>query len=247
MKKVILHKQKLIDLLSLGDNNFILDYGCGRGDFIELLLEQNHQPKQIWAVDSNPDMVRKIHEDFEEAIREGKVVSQVVSTPIDLIGQKFDKIICQNVLECIEDKINFINAFKDLLNPGGVFILSHHDFDSAIYHSDLKKLTRDLVHHFSDTQQPWQQNADGQMGRKIPGLIAQSKFAHQATCETWRLVERNFTPGTYGFLMAQMVMEIGKGTFDNAEMQKWVADLEEKNNAGDYYFAIDLGVGKIIQ
>jgi ubiquinone/menaquinone biosynthesis C-methylase UbiE len=242
MKKVLTHKQKLISLLGDCKNACILDYGCGKGDFIDLILGETQKPKEIWAVDSGQDMMTSIQNNFASAINEGIVVPKLASSPIELHENKFDKIICHNVLECVEDKLGFINGFKPLLNQNAIFILSHHDFDSAIYNSIYETLSRNLVHHFSDKQQVWQKYSDGQMGRKIPGLMNHSVFRECARCETWRMVETKFEAGTYGFLMADMVMEIGKATFSNADMHTWYQDLIQKSRLGEYYFAIDLVV-----
>ena len=40
--------------------------------------------------------------------------------------------------------------------------------------------------------------------------------------------------------MADMLIDIGKITFDEKLLQLWREDLEEKNRRSDYYFAIDL-------
>jgi len=241
MEKVIAHKKRLIAELGNISDAKILDYGCGNGD-IELLLSKSHQPKEIFADDSNKETIKKIQTDFADYIINGIIFPKVCTSPSDLQGNNYDKIICHNVLECVNDKLSFINSFVDLLKPHGVLVLSHHDFDSAIYNSQHKELTRDLVHFFADTQQSWQENCDGQMGRKIPGLIASSIFKEKSNCKTWRVVERDFHPGSYGFLMADMLTDIGKGTFDEKLLQSWREDLEIKDRLGDYYFAIDLVV-----
>ena len=239
-QKVLYHKQKLIDLFDDFEGATILDYGCGNGDFIDLLLSKAQKPKVIFAIDSDQNMITNIQSNFTNEINQGIVIPKIATDPIELKEYRFDKIICHNVLECVQDKLAFINSFKTLLNKNAIFILSHHDFDSAIYNSFNKNLSRNLVHHFSDTQQGWQKYSDGQMGRKIPGLISHSVFREYAKCETWRLVETEFTAGTYGFLMADMVMEVGKGVFDASEMHEWYQDLSQKNKSGEYYFAIDL-------
>ncbi len=242
MIKVITHKKQLIDELGDITNAQILDYGCGAGDFIELLLAMPNQPKAIFAVDSSKNMVEKIQSNFADAIDKGIVIPEICVNPGELHGNQFDKIICHNVLECVDDKIKFINDFDRILTSGGVFVLSHHDFDSAIYNSQYKDLTRKLVHHFADTQQAWQAHCDGQMGRKIPGLIEASVFKNRAICKTWRMVEREFKPGNYGFLMADMLIDGAKAVFDAKDLQLWLEDLELKNRQGEYYFAIDLCV-----
>lgn len=242
MSEVISHKQKLIQLLDNCGNTTILDYGCGKGDFISLLLATTDSPRIIVAADADPDMIANIMKRFPIEIQDGILIPKIVSSPADLLENKFDKIICHNVLECVDDKLSFINSFKLLLNNDATLILSHHDFDTAIYNSSFKELTRNLVHHFADTQQAWQKYSDGQMGRKIPGLMAHSDFRDSVKCETWRVIDTEFKSGNYGFLMADMLMEVGKGTFSDADMNAWHQDLINKSNQGEYYFAIDLVV-----
>lgn len=241
MNNIFSYKQRLVSLLGNCNNATILDYGCGNGDFIELLLNTRNKPKEILAVDSSQAMISNVENRFASNIDIGNVKTKLAHSPIELVG-KYDKIICQNVLECVDNKLNFINSFKALMAENSIFILSHHDFDSAIYNSAYKALSRDLVHHFSDTQQEWMQYSDGQIGRKIPGLISQSVFKASAKIETWRLVDTKFEPGTYGYLMADMLLEAGKGKFSDAEMCTWRDDLINKSNLGEYYFAIDLVV-----
>ena len=96
-----------------------------------------------------------------------------------------------------------------------------------------------MIHHFADTQQPWQKHSDGQIGRKIPGLIKNS-LCKNYTIETWRIVETEFKPRNYGYLMADMLCEIGKNEFSPQELKLWREDLEKKDNQKEYYFAIDL-------
>lgn len=68
MEKVIAHKKRLIAELGDISNTIILDYGCGKGDFIKLLLSQSPQPKKIFAADSNIETIKKIQKDFADYI-----------------------------------------------------------------------------------------------------------------------------------------------------------------------------------
>lgn len=52
MAKVMTHKKQLLNELGDVTNAQVLDYGCGAGDFIELLLAMPNQPKLVFAVDS---------------------------------------------------------------------------------------------------------------------------------------------------------------------------------------------------
>lgn len=243
--KILAHKQKLIDLLGDCENAAILDYGCGKGDFIQLLISRDKKPSCIIAADSSTTMIKSIQDTFAGAINHGIVTPRLTHTPTELKNIQFDKIICHNVLECIDDKLTFINSFKSLLKPNAIFILSHHDFDSAIYNSAYEQLSRDLIHHFADTKQHWQQYSDGQIGRKMSGLINNSVFREYAEHSTWRLVDTAFKPSSYGYLMAHMLIEIGKSQFKDTELKMWLDDLINKSLHNEFYFAIDLVVSKI--
>jgi len=248
MTRVLTYKKDLVAMLGETENANILDYGCGSGDFIELLLSGQEKrgrkkPHLIYAVDSNPKMLDAIQFKFKDEFAAGIVACERCDSPKDLSTTIiFDKIICQNVLECLENKVEFIDSFQSFLASDGIFILSHHDFDSALFNSAYKQLTRELIHCFSDTKQSWQEHCDGQMGRKIPGLINQSVFRDASCVKTMRITETELIPGNYGYLMVQMLLSTAKEHFKEEDILLWRQDLEEKSETGTYYFAIDMVV-----
>lgn len=239
MTEIMPHKKELLSFLGNLENLTILDYGCGAGDFINLMLP--HMPRKIHAVDGIASTISDITSRFDNEITNGIISTDVTKNPSS-ITDKFDRIICHNVLECIEDKIGFVNKFNPLLASGGVFLLSHHDFDSAIYNSQDQELTRNLIHHFSDTKQNWQEHCDGQMGRKIPGIIEKSVFKGCAEYFIIRKMERLFIPGSYGYLMAEMLVNGAKEKFEKPVLERWYNDLGQLSKSENYYFAIDLVV-----
>ena len=246
MKAITQLHQKLINSVGPLNGKSVLDYGCGRGDMIELLLHISNGPQMIFAVDSNEEFIRGIETRFGNAIGTKKLFTQTCSNPYDLVKHRFDIIFCHNVLECVADKQKFVKDIFHLLKPGGILLLSHHDFDSVIYNSEFKELTRNLVHCFADTKQDWQANHDGQMGRKIPGIFARANVKN-ATFEIWRMVENSYDSGDYGFLMSKMILDVCKNQFSKHELDLWRQDLESKAKNKDYYFAIDVVVAKAVE
>src|SRR3990167_8261195 len=104
-KSVSDQKQNLINLLGNLKDASILDYGWGWGDFINLLLTNPDPPKVIMAADAGHAMIETIIKNFPDPIKHGIVIPKIVSSPTELSGYKFDKVICHNVLECVDDKL----------------------------------------------------------------------------------------------------------------------------------------------
>lgn len=238
-----IHKN-LIQQVGLTTNVSVLDYGCGRGGVVKLLLEQAVPPKSILAVDSDEAVIKRLDDLYPDQIKQGILNTQVIRDPSLLAGQKFDKIICHNVLECVENKEDFVRCLYVLLQANGVLVISHQDFDSAIYNSSYRDLTRKLIHYFSDKGEAWQSQCDGQIGRKIPGIFKRAGI-DDASVETWRIVETTFTENDYGYLMAQMIIEAAQSDFEQNILDDWMKDLVSKANNNDFYFAIDLVIARV--
>jgi ubiquinone/menaquinone biosynthesis C-methylase UbiE len=244
----VLHKKLIQSLGSIKDKT-ILDYGCGRGGIVKLLLEQSTPPAYIYAVDCDVSAIKNIEIVYADAITQCTLGTRVVSNPSELLDQaeqlhkKIDVILCHNVLECIENKERFIQDLYALLKPNGTLLISHHDFDSAVYNSDYRDLTRELVHYFSDTGEAWQTVCDGQIGRKMPGIFKRAGIEN-AAFETWRMVETTFNEDDYSHLMANMMLEVARKKFEQGLLDAWMKDLELKAENHDFYFAIDVVVVK---
>ncbi len=236
--------KRLINYFGSIENVIILDYGCGTGGLIKALLEQPKHPKEIYAVDINPTMIEKVNSSFSKDISRGLIKTSVMSDPKELTGTTFDGIFCHNVLELINNKEQFVTALYDLLKKDGSLIISHMDFDSMIYNSAFKELTRKLIHNFPDTKQAWMASVDGQMGRKIPGIIKRAGI-EKSEFETWRWTETTFHEKDYGFLLANLLLDAAANSFDAKELLAWKKDLEEKAKNRDYFFAVDIDVTKI--
>lgn len=91
-------------------------------------------------------------------------------------------------MECIENREKFVRNLYEHLATNGILIVSHHDFDSAIYNSNFVAFTRQLIHFFSDQGESWQNYCDGQIGRKIPGIFKKAQIDH-VEFQTWRLLK----------------------------------------------------------
>lgn len=98
-----------IDYLLKGKKGRILDIGCGEGFVI------GHLAKQGWDVcglDFSLDGVKRHFPDLADKVIKGDIYKSLEN--LILVKEKFDVIICNNVLEHVIDPLSFLNRFKSL-------------------------------------------------------------------------------------------------------------------------------------
>jgi SAM-dependent methyltransferase len=102
----------------LGDREPVLDIGCGRGEFLDLLRERG---LEYAGIDPNPDMVRRCRAKGHENVEVADANSYLEKCADDSIGAIF----CAQVIEHMpyEELLRFYGLGLRKLEPGGLFIL----------------------------------------------------------------------------------------------------------------------------
>ena len=134
-----------------------------------------------------------------------------------------------------------------LMKANSWLVISHFDFDSAIFYSSDKEFTRTLIHAYADSKGKWQKFSDGQIGRKIPSLLKASDFKNYRW-QVIRLAEEQFSENYYGYLFAQMLLNFGKSIYLGEKLDNWYKNLHasaNKDQITEYFFAIDLFISII--
>lgn len=242
--KVLFHKY-LVDLATIESDHKVLDLGCGHGNTLLYIAEELSPEGKAIGVDVDESLLAVAEKLLISKIREGTVelVTGDLSAPLPFTKNSFDRIICHNVLECITDKISFINRCYDLLKKGGIIVMSHSDWDSQIYNSSYPELSRRLTHNYSDTTQEWMNDSDGTMGRKLGGIFKKTKFK-KFLPKVYTMVNDKFSQKDYGYRIAQDIIKIAKesGNFTNKELKMWASDLKEKHKNSDYYYSSNINL-----
>jgi SAM-dependent methyltransferase len=160
------------------------------------------------------------------------------TAPLPLDSQSVDAVVCQNVVECVADRARLLREIHRVLKPGGRALVGHHDFDGVLVASDDRALTRQLMHGYADHAQSWQDVAEGQMGRLLPGLFAGSPFADTCT-ETLLFVDLALTDGTYARQhLGDIVRLSPQYGVPTETAERWLAGLQARSDAGTFYYAL---------
>lgn len=122
------YSELLLDrLLALGGKapgGRFLEVGCGIGNLTRLLLDRPGVTA-LHAIDIDPAYVERVRREQADS-RLTLAVSPAESfCPEELTRgeQRFDAIVCSNVLEHIEDHVRVLCNFRRLLRPGGLALL----------------------------------------------------------------------------------------------------------------------------
>jgi SAM-dependent methyltransferase len=221
-------------LADVGSGQHVLDLGCGNGNGLDALLLAVGPTGRVIALDRDAASLARAAE------RAGPLtaVEADITAALPLEPRSVDRVICQNVIECVADRPGLLREIHRVLRPSGRALVGHHDFDGVLLASDDKALTRQLVHGYADFAQSWQDVAEGQMGRLLPGLFAGSPFAETRT-ETLLFVDTALAEGTYAHQHLGDIVRLSPHYGVPAETaERWLADLQARSAAGTFYYAL---------
>lgn len=131
-----------------------------------------------------------------------------------------------------------IDEFYRILKPERKILAIHWDWDTQTYNVECKDIARKAVWAFSDWKQPWMEECDGQMGRKLWELFEGSK-KFNGHIDTYSLIETEYEYGMYGFDRIQEIAAISdKGIITKNEYEKLSQELSKSYANGQYLYTV---------
>jgi SAM-dependent methyltransferase len=167
----------------------VLEVGAGTGNLTQFLRDRD----VVVATDVDPDYVELLRRRFENSSNVDVTTFDLAAPiPPDLGEQRFDTIICLNVLEHIADDRGALTRLRELLQPGGRLLLlvpAHRQLygtiDEAIGHhrryerQDLVRLLGECglevesdIHVNATSIPGWLLNGRILRRRSVPGMQA---------------------------------------------------------------------------
>lgn len=110
-----------IDLVGRYGGDRLLDYGCGDGTFLQMLLDLPRRPATLVGAEISDDLI----EDCRSRFASVADVSFVRTDALPVAGPgSYDTVVCMEVLEHVVDVRPVLDHFERLLAPGGHVIIS---------------------------------------------------------------------------------------------------------------------------
>ncbi|MBI1758860.1 MAG: methyltransferase domain-containing protein [Actinobacteria bacterium] len=211
----------------------VADLATGRGRTVRALLAAAAAPVRIHAVDSASSL-------DDEVLADSRVRSVIadIERPLPFPDGALDRVVSLNVAEHVADPAAHVAECHRVLSPGGLLVLAHSDWDTALFTSEDDALTRTLVDRFVSAVPAWAERTDGFMGRKLLALAVDSPL-ELVSIDTWADCHRRFDEGSVAWKVA---MGMRAAASEDAELaaraESWVAGMRRLSDAGHFMFAV---------
>ncbi|GAA4349599.1 methyltransferase domain-containing protein [Angustibacter luteus] len=226
--------ERLVDLADVDSDGLVVaDLGCGTGRTVRRLLAGEHVPATVHAVDQAVDL-------DDDLLADPRVVSRVadLDEPLPFADAAVDRIVSMNVAESLADPAQFLRECARVLRPGGLAVIGHTDFDTALFTSDDDALTRLLVDRFVAVVPDWQVRADGFMGRKLLWLATDSPFELLGV-HSWADAHRRFDEGSLAWKIAMGMVAAAADDPDlSGRAAAWIGSVRRLADEGRFLFAV---------
>ena len=225
----------IFEQIKLPDNAVVADLGCRDAGFL-VGLQQAFPDKIHQAI--GVDITDKGFKDvkYKKPI---KLKTMDCSKKLDFENNTFDFIFSADMFECVSDKDFLVKEIHRILKPGGVVICVNCDWDSIVYNGENKDLISKAIHAYAATKQPWMDDLDDWIGRRMYGFFNKSKLFKSSVC-VHNVVETEYKEGTFGYDLSLDIAWLHKentGALTKEEYDEFIDNLKTAQQDVTYIFS----------
>lgn len=219
-------KERMITRLRLQPGHQVLDAGCGTGDDARRLAEVVAPSGRVVGVDFSQMMVDEAR---SRADGSGLPVEfhQGDACRLDFPDAAFDAVRCERMLVHVPEPAAAMAEMVRVTRPGGRVVVFDVDLDTIVFdHPDLA-MTRRITTAVADKL------TNGRIGRQLLRLLS------DAGLDEVEVDGHCVTSAPLSFLtgMLQATLAGSPDGIDPAELEAWLAPLEEMDKAGRLFGA----------
>lgn len=225
----------ILEQIDLPDDAVIADLGCKDATFL-LAFQKAFLNKIKSAI--GVDITDKWFQDvkYDKPI-ELKVMD--CSKKLGFPDNTFDFVFTKDMFECVSDKDFLVSEIHRILKPGGTVICVNCDWDSIAYNGENKELISKAIHTYAITKQPWMDDLDSWIGRRMYGFFNKSNL-FESSVIIHNVVETEYKEGTFGYALSQDIAWLYKestGTLNEKEYNEFIDNLKSAQKDGSYIFS----------
>ena len=227
--------EAIFEQVSLPDNAVVADLGCRDASF--LLGFQQAFPNKIKSaigVDINDKGFKNVK--YKKPI---KLKVMNCSKKLKFDDNTFDFVFTKDMFECVSDKDFLVSEIHRILKPGGTVISVNCDWDSVTYNAENKELISKAIHAYAVTKQPWMDDLDSWIGRRMYGFFNKSQL-FESSVRVHNVVETEYTEGTFGYDLSVDIAWLYKentGILYESEYNEFINNLKLAQIEGHYIFS----------
>ena len=225
----------IFEQVKLPFNAVVADLGCRDAGFL-VGLQQAFPGKIHQAI--GVDITDKW---FKDVKYQSPVKLKVMdcSKKLEFDDNTFDFIFSADMFECVSDKDLLVSEIHRILKPGGAVICINCDWDSVTYNGENKELISKAIHAYAVTKQPWMDDIDSWIGRRMYGIFNKSKL-FESFVSVHNVVETEYKEGTFGYDLSKDIawlFEKNTGTLSEKEYYGFIDNLKSSKKEGTYIFS----------
>lgn len=225
----------ITEQIDLPDNAVIADLGCRDASFLSAFQQAfPNKIKSATGVDINDKGFKNVK--YKKPI---KLKVMNCSMKLEFADNTFDFVFTKDMFECVSDKDFLVSEIYRILKPGGVVICVNCDWDSIAYNGENKELISKAVHAYAVTKQPWMDDLDSWIGRRMHGIFKKSGLFESAV-SVHNVIETEYVEGTFGYELSKDIAwlhEKETGAFTEKEYGEFIANLKSAQQDGNYIFS----------
>ncbi len=221
--------------IELPDNAVIADLGCKDATFLSAF--QKAFPNKIKSA-IGVDITDKWFGDVKyDSPIELKVMN--CSKKLDFDDNTFDFVFSKDMFECVSDKDFLVSEVYRILKPGGVVICVNCDWESIVYNGENKELISKAIHAYAATKQPWMDDIDSWIGRRMYGFFNKSNL-FESSVTVHNVVETEYKEDSFGYDLGKDIAWLFKentGAISKEEYDEFIDNLKSAQKDGYYFFS----------
>ena len=232
LEDIVKQRQQTLERLVLEPGEKVFDIGCGVGFLAHELALKVGKSGKVVGIDQNPEMIRHSQQRCEGLPQIEFNEGDASQLPAE--DQSFDAVSCTQVLLYVKDVSKVLTEMRRILKPGGRLVIVETAWRGVVLNSADDALTKNIFSAW-DSAVP-SPNLPVHLGP----LLKKHEFSN-IQVEAVPILNTEYTPSNFSHGMMEWISKNAEkqGVLNKEQRKAFLADLEERERSGSYFFCVN--------